>query len=1233
MAAWVNPSSLPGSGRINLVGSDAASRDWSIGINDGNYVAFYRNAQLLDSGVAASADVWTHVAATLNGNMLQIYTDGVARASVDIGVAYAPSVSGTRIGSTTFNSAGFFAGRIDEVSIIERGVSDAEIVTLRDSGSIETRPDRDRLLVVFDRPIDSDSVAAGDASFSGPSAVAVESSEVIGDRSVLVVLDGPLAMSGDHTLSIGPNILGTSGTAMDQDGDGIAGENPDDVFSGSFSVDLSGPRIVSQSPDGIVSSVLTSMEVTFNEPVDPASLTPAAMRLLDPEMKAAADAFDPNQIVEGFRVNTVASRVAFTDVESAENVIADAAHQSQAVWQSVPTINYGTSAGNFPADRLVPAVASDYFVLEATATITIPSPGPWTFAIGSDDGYRLEIDSFSAEFPTTRGFATDVATFDFPAAGDFPIRLLLFESTGGHGFELSAAAGVKTEFDGDFKLVGDTTAGGLRVVSPAVAPQDSIRILSVTPSDQTNQTFRITFAPQPADGDYELTIAPAALDVAGNRMDQDNDGTGGEPDDDRYISTITVDRDPLRVVSQSPVGSVSEAIEAIEVTFNVPIDPSSFATSDAKLIGPGGQVAVTNVDRITDTRYRITFERATEDGEYQLFVGPDITDPAGIAMDTDGDAIVGELEDRYAGALTLNGAGPFVAGFTPEGQVAAPMDRLDVTFSEPVRLTSFTAGDVSIVGPDGGIAVLGIESSGDRTYSISIPPQTTGGEYNVVIGPDIDDFGGTSMDQDRDGTPGEASQDAFSTTLTIDAGGPRVIATDPTGTVSAAFSFIDVTFSEEIDLPSFTLDDVSLIGPSGEISISQIVDRDMNVVRLRFSSQSALGDYLLSVGPAITDTLGNLMDQDGDGIFGEAVEDVFTTTIRLDTADLAFEDVTIPSVARNGDEISVAWSVRNSGSALASAPWIDRAVLSRDEFFGNRDDVLLGTFSVTSDLDASTTYSASVTGTIPFGIEGNYRVFVQSDAGHTLTESDETNNLTQRPITIEFARPPADLIVDALSTPSSASIGNAIPVTWRVRNDGTAATPSGSWVDRVYLSTDTTIGGDLLLGSFSHEGVLSADASYTMTASPVIPASVGVGDYYVLVQTDATNQLEEAAAEDNNVAVSDLVSVQLAPLPDLLIDSVVPVSGQTATSGEPLTLQWTTRNDGDADAGAPWTDRVYLSSDATLSPDDPLLGQLQNEAPISAGSSATSSLSVTLPEEISGDYFLIVVPDADNDCA
>ena len=63
---------------------------------------------------------------------------------------------------------------------------------------------------------------------------------------------------------------------------------------------------------------------------------------------------------------------------------------------------------------------------------------------------------------------------------------------------------------------------------------------------------------------------------------------------------------------------------------------------------------------------------------------------------------------------------------------------------------------------------------------------------------------------------------------------------------------------------------------------------------------------------------------------------------------------------------------KTAGNTSALAPWTERAVLSTDEWFGNWDDVVLGTVNQTTELAVDGTVTRAVTGQVPWGWQGNY---------------------------------------------------------------------------------------------------------------------------------------------------------------------------------------------------------------------------------------------------------------------
>jgi hypothetical protein len=126
------------------------------------------------------------------------------------------------------------------------------------------------------------------------------------------------------------------------------------------------------------------------------------------------------------------------------------------------------------------------FVMEATGWLTIPQAGLYTFGVNSDDGFSLKITGATTawvqntttaaglsvmEWQSIRNPADSFATYSFPAAGQYPVRLVWFQNDSGAEAEVFATPGSYRAFnDTDYKLVGDTANGGLAVQSvPFVA--------------------------------------------------------------------------------------------------------------------------------------------------------------------------------------------------------------------------------------------------------------------------------------------------------------------------------------------------------------------------------------------------------------------------------------------------------------------------------------------------------------------------------------------------------------------------------------------------------------------------------------------------------------------------------------------------------------------------------------------------------------------------------------------
>ena len=62
------------------------------------------------------------------------------------------------------------------------------------------------------------------------------------------------------------------------------------------------------------------------------------------------------------------------------------------------------------------------------------------------------------------------------------------------------------------------------------------------------------------------------------------------------------------------------------------------------------------------------------------------------------------------------------------------------------------------------MTVAPVAGSNDHEFTISFPTQTAAGTYTLTVGPDMQDWYGNDMNQNRNGVNGEAS-DAFVETI------------------------------------------------------------------------------------------------------------------------------------------------------------------------------------------------------------------------------------------------------------------------------------------------------------------------------------------------------------------------------------------------------------------------------------------------------------------------------------
>ena len=256
---------------------------------------------------------------------------------------------------------------------------------------------------------------------------------------------------------------------------------------------------------------------------------------------------------------------------------------------------------------------------------------------------------------------------------------------------------------------------------------------------------------------------------------------------------------------------------------------------------------------------------------------------------------------------------------------------------------------------------------------------------------------------------------------------------------------------------------------------------------------------------------------------------------------------------------------------------------------------------------------------------------MEADSANAIFELDQTSKFGSSPILISSK--PADLAVTAASAPATAARGTAVLVNWTVANQGIGDTAVTAWQDNVYADTSSTLDNQaILLGSFTHVGLLNPGDSYTQSQLVTLPIAFS-GDCYLFVVTNEPYKgspiqpvYESNTANDVSNAVPITISDEVA---DLQVISVT--APLAALTGSDVTIDWTVENSGTGLTNSNyWYDDVWLSTNSTLQSggNDIYLGGLQHTNPLAAGDSYAASLTVALPDDLpAGNYYFIVATD------
>lgn len=339
----------------------------------------------------------------------------------------------------------------------------------------------------------------------------------------------------------------------------------------------------------------------------------------------------------------------------------------------------------------------------------------------------------------------------------------------------------------------------------------------------------------------------------------------------------------------------------------------------------------------------------------------------------------------------------------------------------------------------------------------------------------------------------------------------------------------------------------------------------------------------------------------------------------IGTPDLQMTEVTGPSTATFGSTVTVQSQIAFTGLAGAPTTWIDRLFLSTDAV-ASADDVPLAEATFDRGDLASGSYQRTFTATLPERfVGGNFFFIVRTDAGSSIVEVLESNNVAASGVVSIAATPTPDLAISNLAGPPGFTFGQPVILSYTASNAGSAAAAAS--LDRVYINSQNTFQGAQRLAEGARETLGAGQSQQrTITVTPPVNFTAS-GTYYLFVSLDDQVQTTDQSRTNNLASIS--LTAQPTPSVDL---AAVSVAGPaSAGDGSPATITWSVRNSGTLGANPPWVDRIYLSQTPTLNPATArVLGDFARNLSLTPGQAYSRTESVNIPAGLSGPWFLIL---------
>jgi hypothetical protein len=357
--------------------------------------------------------------------------------------------------------------------------------------------------------------------------------------------------------------------------------------------------------------------------------------------------------------------------------------------------------------------------------------------------------------------------------------------------------------------------------------------------------------------------------------------------------------------------------------------------------------------------------------------------------------------------------------------------------------------------------------------------------------------------------------------------------------------------------------------------------------------------------------------------------------------DAIVSSINVPANTTGGQPFTIQYSIQNNGpGAVYNHVRNDRIYVSNSSVFDGSAQ-LLTTQTYTENLPVGINVPHTVNITFAPSTLGTKYLYVYTNFDSTFRENNSANNISTAAATNVTTAIPNDLTVSSVQLADTVYTSYPTLFKYTVADAGSGTT-AGTWTDSIFISCNATFNPATAyyIGSRQHSNVITGGGTYTDSVYLNIPFAFFINycfpkatsaTAWYFVKTNADNIVYEGSNTNNNITSSGS-RITINPLVDQIVTRVT--GPDSAIVGRPYPVNWTVQNIGanplNTTYYSAWIDAAYFSTDSTFNTNAVLAYGSGESSTLANQQTYSDSRSVTAPNIVTGDYYVFINTNANN---